>query len=88
MGWQGRVTHSKWQGRIRLESLRIRTDGDLFDLPFPDTNVHIVRDAATEQQDGPDPNLVKITAKSPGSEDIPEAEYVYYKPQNYHSPDR
>lgn len=88
MGWQGNLTHSDWQGRMRPEPLRIRTDGDLFDLPSPDTNIHVIRDAATEQQEGPDPNLEKATAKSSGPEHISEAEHVHFALQNDHSPDR
>lgn len=72
MGWQGSVT----QGRIRLEFLRTRTDGDHFHLPSPDTKIHVIREAAAEQQEGPGPNLLKATAKALGAEDVAQAECV------------
>lgn len=83
MGWQGSAT----QGRIRLEFLRTRTDGYHFPLPSLDTKIHIIREAATEQQEGPGPNLPKATAKSLGPEDVAQAECVCYTLQKDHSPD-
>lgn len=82
MGWQGSVT----QGRIRLEFLRTRTYGDHFHLPFPDTKIHVIREAATEQQEGPGPNLPKATAKSLGPEEVAQAECVCHTLQKDHSP--
>lgn len=83
MGWQGNAT----QGRIRLEFLRNRTDGDHFHLPSLDTKIHIIREADTEQHEGPGTNLLTATAKSLGPEDVAQAECVCYTLQKDHNPD-
>lgn len=82
MDWQGSVTEE----RPSLEFLRTRTDGGHFHLLFPDTKIHIIREAATEQQEGSGPNLPRATAKSLGPEDVAQAEYVCYTPQKDHNP--
>lgn len=85
LGWAGREG-SVTQGRISLEFLRSRTDGDHFHLPFPDTKIHIIREAATEQQERPGPNLPKATAKSLGPEKVAQAECVCHTLQKDHNP--
>lgn len=50
--------------------------------PFPDAAAQIIRDAATEQQQGPEPNLMKATLKSPGPRRFSAAECVCCTLQN------
>ena len=58
-----------------------------FLISLPQTLTFTFRDAATEKHEGPNPNLVKTAAKSPGLEDISKAEHVCYTSQNDHGPE-